>query len=156
MQRDVLVRQVELTNKQIEDLRAGLGTSEADVHYPTAGGDDPELLVEYLTLQSEAHNRHRDKLAAITYRPPEWITATIGERPADNDRQVVWDAVVDRALRYRTDQQIPDDATDLLGVQPSSRDIDKRTAWIAARRALQGDLRLLTFEQDHGRSAIGR
>ncbi|MEX1027698.1 MAG: hypothetical protein WD049_06795, partial [Candidatus Paceibacterota bacterium] len=146
----------QLLIERIEDLGAELGISDAEGQSSAAGGDEPEFLVEYLTLQREAHNRHRDRLAVVTYQPPEWITNTLGERPVDHDRRVVWDAVVDRALRYRTDQQIPDDATDLLGVQPPSRDIEKRVAWIAVRRALQGDLLLLTLAQNHERSVIGR
>lgn len=146
----------QLLAERIEDLGAGLGVSEADGQYSAAGSNEPELLVEYLTLQREAHNRHRDKLATVAYQPPEWVTNTLGERPADHERQAAWDAVVDRALRYRTDQQISDDATDLLGAQPPSSDIVQRVAWIAARNAVESDLRLLTLAQGQGRSAIGR
>ena len=95
-------------------------------------------------------------MATVGCQPPQRVIDNLGERAADHDRRAVWDAVVDRALRYRTDHDIPDEAPDLLGPQPRSSDVIQRVAWIAARRATESDLRRLTLTQVHRRSAIGR
>jgi hypothetical protein len=149
-----------LTDEQLEQRLAEVKTELAA---PDRGGRSPmaddvakEPLIECLNLELEIRDRNRDEFATIAYQPPEWVANTLGERPADHERRTAWDAVVDRALRYRTDHGIPDDAHDLLGPQPSSSDIDKRVVWIAARRAMQSDLRLLRLAQERGRSAIGR
>ena len=76
----------------------------------------------------------------MTYSPSEWIVATLGERPAEPDRRAAWDAIVDRALRYRTEQGIPDDVSGLLGPAPLSREVEQRVAWIAARRDIKRNL----------------
>jgi hypothetical protein len=149
-----------LTDKQLEQRLAEaedeLAVSEAGGLSPGADDVPKEPSIEYLNLEREIRDRHRDRLATLAYQPPEWITHNLGERPANPERRAAWDAVVDRSLRYRTDHGIPDDSLDLLGAQPPGSDINKRVAWIAARRAMQSDLRLLTTEQEHGRSAIGR
>jgi hypothetical protein len=149
-----------LTDEQLEqrfaDVEAELAESDAGGLSPAADDVPKEPSNEYLDLEREIRDRHRDKLAALAYQPPEWITHNLGERPANHNRRAAWDAVVDRAIRYRTDLGIPDDALDLLGAQPPGSDINKRVAWIAARRAVQRDLQLLTTAQEHGRSAIGR
>jgi hypothetical protein len=149
-----------LTDEQLEqrfaDAEVELAASVA-VGLPTAiDGAASEPFIEHLNLEREVHDRHRDRLATVAYEPPEWIIDNLGERPSAPDRRAAWDAIVDRALRYRTDHGIPDDALDLLGPQPLSSDIDKRVAWIAARRATRSELQLLTLAQDQGRSAIGR
>jgi hypothetical protein len=149
-----------LTDEQLEhrlaQIKAALGTPVAEDQSPVAGGHENELLVEYLDLHHEAHNRQRDRLATVAYQPPEWITDTLGERPAEPDRGAVWDAVVERALHYRTEHEIPDDTPDLLGPQPASSDLEQRVAWITTRRALETDLQSLRSPQDRGLAAIGR
>ena len=139
-----------LTDEQLEQRLA-----DAEVGLGASGGDE-ESSIEYLELEREIQARHRDKLATVAYEPPDWVTNTLGERPADHDRGAAWDVAVDRALRYRTEHGIPEDAADLLGPRPPSSEVLQRVAWIAAQRAAQRDLRLLTTEQDHGRSAMGR
>ncbi|MEA2009255.1 MAG: hypothetical protein U9N78_00965, partial [Actinomycetota bacterium] len=139
-----------VTNEQLAQQLAGVGVE------PGANGGDEESSIEYLELEREIQARHSDKLATVAYEPPDWVTNTLGERPADHDRRAAWDVVVDRALRYRTEHGIPEDAADLLGPQPPSSDVLQRVAWIAAQRATQCDLRLLTTEQEQGRSAMGR
>ena len=64
--------------------------------------------------------------------------------------------MVDRVLRYRTDQEIPDETADLLGPPPPSRDIDERVAWIAVRRSIEGDLLHLTLSESPELAGIGR
>ena len=149
-----------LTGEQLAqrfaEVEDDLAASDAGGLSPAADGGAKEPFVEYLNLESEIRDRYRDRLATITYQPPEWVTGTVGERPADSERRAVWDTVVDRALRYRTEHGIPDDALDLLGPQPASSDISTRASWIAAERVTQRDLRLLTTGQEHSRSAIGR
>jgi hypothetical protein len=149
-----------LTDEQLEQRLAEVEDelAESDVGSMSPGADDvpKEPFIEYLDLEREIRDRHRDRLATLAYQPPEWVTGNLGERPANPERRAAWDAVVDRAFRYRTDLGIPDDALGLLGPQPPGSDIHKRVAWIAARRAVQRDLRLLTMEQELGRSAIGR
>jgi len=149
-----------LTDEQLEQRFAEaedeLAESDAGGLSPGAGDVPKEPFIEYLNLEREIRDRHRDKLATIAYQPPDWVTNTLGERPADPDRRVAWDTVVDRALRYRTEHGIPEDAADLLGPQPPSSDVIQRVAWIAAKRATQREFRLLMMEQEQGRSAIGR
>lgn len=149
-----------LTDEQLEqrlaEVEDKLAVADAGELVPVVDDAPKEPFSEYLSLEREIRDRHRDRLAALTYRPPDWVTNNLGERPADHKRRAAWNAVVDQALRYRTDQQIPDKAPDLLGPQPASSDIAQRVAWIAARRALQSDLRRLTLAQDQERSAIGR
>ena len=148
------------TDKQLEqrlaEVEDKLAVSDAGGLVPATDDAPEEPFSECLSLEREIRDRHRDELATIAYQPPDWVTNTLGERPADPGRRTAWDAVVGGALRYRTDYGIPEDAPDLLGPQPPSSDIGMRVAWIAARRATQSDLRLLTMAQEHGRSAIGR
>jgi hypothetical protein len=137
------------------DLKAALGMRGAERHPSAAGGDHRELIAEYLNLHHEAHHRHQDRLATMAYAPPEWITDTLGERPAESDRRAAWDAIVDRTVRYRTEQLIPDEAPELLGPVPPSGEVEQRVAWIAARRDIERDLADLVAEHQ-GRAAVGR
>jgi hypothetical protein len=130
----------EQLNQRFENLEVELALSEAEDRRPVAAGDQSGLLVEYLDLHSEIHARRQDRLATMTYIPSEWIVATLGERPAEPDRRAAWDAIVDRALRYRTEQGIPDESPGLLGPTPLSREVEQRVAWIAARRDIERNL----------------
>jgi len=121
-------------DERLAQLKAALGAPEAEGLSPVAAGDRSELLIEYTKTHREARHRHQDRLATLAYQPPEWVTDTLGERPADPDCGSAWDAIVDRALRYRTEQGIPHEATDLLGPEPSSGDVKQRVAWLTARR----------------------
>ena len=141
--------------KTVTDEHLAQRLADAEVGLGANGGDE-ESSIEYLELEREIQARHRDKLATVTYEPPDWVTNTLGERPADRDRGAAWDVAVDRALRYRTEHGIPEDAPDLLGPPPASSDVLRRVAWMAARRATESDLRRLTSAQVHRRSAIGR
>ena len=142
--------------QRLTETEAALGNPEGVERSSADSRDGGEHLVDYLNLRDEVQNRRRDRFAPVAYQPPEWITGTLGERPADHDRRAAWDRVVDRVLRYRTDQQIPDEAPDLLGPQPPSSDIDERVAWIATRRAIEGDLRHLILPESPELAAIGR
>jgi len=148
-----------LTDEQLEqrlaEVEDKLVVSDSGGLVPAANDAPNEPFSEYLSLEREFRDRHRDRLATVAFEPPEWVTNNLGERPADPDHRAIWDAVVDHALRYRAEHGISDDTPDLLGPQPASSDVDKRVAWIVARRATQRDLRLLAMEQDRGRSAIG-
>jgi hypothetical protein len=130
----------EQLNQRFENLEGELALSEAEDRRLAAAGNPSDLLVEYLDLHSEIHARRQDTLATMTYSPSEWIVATLGERPAEPDRRAVWDAIVDRALRYRTEQGIPDESPGLLGPAPLSREVEQRVAWIAARRHIERNL----------------
>ena len=77
----------------------------------------------------------------MAYSPSEWIVGALGERSAEPDRGAAWDAIVERALLYRTEQGIPDESPGLLGPAPLSREVEQRVAWIAARRDIERDLR---------------
>ena len=121
-----------------------------------ANGGGEESSIEYRELERENQARHSDKLATIAYEPPDWVTNTLGERPADHERRAAWDVAVDRVLRYRTEHGIPEDAAGLLNLQPPSTEVLQRVAWMAAQRATQRDLRLLATELEHSRSAVGR
>ena len=133
-------------DQRLAELEAALGTPEAKGLSPVAGHDQKKLPVEYINLHGEANARHRDRLATLAYEPPKWVIDTLGERPVDPDRRAVWDAVVDRALRYRTEQRIPDEAPELLGPIPSSRDVEQRVVWMTAHRDARRDLTKLTTE----------
>ncbi len=131
--------------QRIADLEAALGMTAAEGNTPPAGGDQTELVVEYLKLCDEARHRHQDRLATMAYAPPEWIAGTLGERPAEPERGAAWDTIVERTLRYRTEQDIRDEDPQLLGPVPPSGEVERRVAWIAARRAIESDLRLLAY-----------
>lgn len=133
-------------DQRLAELEAALGTPEAKGLSPVAGHDQKKLPVEYINLHGEANARHRDRLATLAYEPPKWVIDTLGERPVDPDRRAVWDAVVDRALRYRTEQRIPDEAPELLGPIPPSRDVEQRVVWMTAHRDARRDLTKLTTE----------
>ncbi|MDF1597832.1 MAG: MobF family relaxase [Acidimicrobiia bacterium] len=130
----------EQLNQRFENLEVELALSEAEDRRLAAAGNQSDLLVEYLDLHSEIHARRRDRLATMTFLPSEWIVATLGERPAEPDRRAAWDAIVDRALLYRTEQGIPDESPGLLGPAPLSREVEQRVAWIAARRDIERNL----------------
>ncbi len=127
-------------DEQLAHIETTLGVSEAEGLSQTDDGSESELFVDYVNLRREVQDRHRDRVATVAYQPPEWVIDTLGERPADHETCTAWDAIVDRVLRYRTDQGIRDEATDLLGPQPPSSDADTRVAWIAARRDIERDL----------------
>ena len=129
---------------RLADLKAALGALEAEELSPVAARNRRKLIIEYLETHCEARHRHRDRLATLIYQPPEWVTDTLGERPAVPDRGAAWDAIVDRALLYRTEQGIPCEAPNLLGVEPSSRHVTQRVAWLTARRDVARNLPGLT------------
>ncbi len=139
-----------LTDEQLAQRLAKVGVGLG------ANGGGEESSIEYREFEREYQARHSDKLATIAYEPPDWVTNTLGERPADHERRAAWDVAVDRVLRYRTEHGIPEDAAGLLGPQPPSTEVLQRVAWMAAQRATQRDLRLLATEQEHSRSAVGR
>ncbi len=145
----------ERLKQRLVNVKTELAVSGVEGLSPVADDVAKEPLVECLNLELEIRNRHRDRLATVAYQPPDWVTNTLGERPADHERQTAWDAAVDRALQYRTEHGIPEDVVDLLGPPPPSTDIIQRVSWIAAKRAAQRDVRLLTG-QERRRSAIGR
>jgi YD repeat-containing protein len=68
--------------------------------------DRDDLLTDYITLHRETLARHRERLDAITYRPPGWIVGVIGERPAEPDRRAAWNRIIDRAMQVRTDLEV--------------------------------------------------
>ena len=142
--------------QRIADLDAALGTPKAAGMSRGAGGDGSELLIDYVDMHREAHARHRDRLAAVAYEPPGWIVDTLGERPSEPGRRAAWDAIVDRALRYRTDQGIPHEVPNLLGPEPPGSDVCERAVWIAACRAVERDLLRMRSSEGRERSAIGR
>ena len=127
-------------DQRLAELKVALLMSETEDRLPAAVGDQSEPLVEYMSLRREVHARYRDRFATLAYQPPEWVIDTLGERPADPDRSAAWDAIVDRALRYRTEQGIPHEAPDLLGPEPSSGDVRQRVAWLTARRDVVRDI----------------
>ncbi|MDF1597470.1 MAG: hypothetical protein P1T08_15435 [Acidimicrobiia bacterium] len=135
-----------ITDGQLNERLAALEAQlELRATEPRDGRDD--LLADYIALHGEARARHRDRLDAIAYEPPDWIVDVIGERPAETDRRAAWDAIADRAVRYRTENRVPDDAPGLLGPGPSSGEIERRVDWLAARRELKRSLPAL---QDPG------
>ena len=145
----------EQLDQRIADIDAALGISQAEGDLPVAGGDQSEFVAEYLNLHHEAHHRHQDRLATMAYAPPEWIVDTLGERPTEPDRRAAWDAIVDRTLRYRTEQSIPDEAPELLGPVPPSGEVEQQVAWIAARRSIERDLAKLVAEHQ-GWASVSR
>jgi hypothetical protein len=100
-------------------------------------------LVERHELQVEQEARLANRLAEIRYRPPQWVTDVLGERPAHPDRWAAWDRVVDRALRYRQRHQIGEDKDGLLGPQPRRDQLTELIDWRRAGRQLAADLGLL-------------
>ena len=104
--------------------------AEDDRSTAFSGSDD--YLVEYLELRKETEARHRDRIAAIQYQPPDWIVDAIGERPVEPQRRAAWDRIVDRAVQYRFQHDLGDDTSGLIGTAPPSWDIARRAAWMAA------------------------
>ena len=143
-------------DERLAQMEAALGTLKAEGMSRGDGDDGSELLINYVDMHREARRRHRDRLAALTYRSPGWIVDTLGERPAEPGLRAAWDAIVDRALRHRTEQGIPNEAPHLLGPEPPSSEVDERVAWIAAGRAVERDLRRLRSSEGRGLIAIGR
>jgi hypothetical protein len=130
----------EQLNRRFENLEGELAALGAEGRRPADAGNQSDLLVKYLDLHGEIHARRRDSLATMAYSPSEWIVGALGERPAEPDRGAAWDAIVDSALRYRTEQGIPDESSGLLGPAPLSREVRQRVAWIAARRDIERNL----------------
>lgn len=95
----------------LEELESQLKGPGSEVSSQQAIGDKGALLAEYVLARREKRARHRDRLAAVSYEPPDWIIDTLGERPADAGRRAAWDAVVDRALRDRDAHGLGDEAT---------------------------------------------
>jgi len=126
-----------ITDAQLQvllaDLEAQLELSVATK--PVDGRDD--LLAEYLALHRETRARHRDRLDAIAYEPPGWIVDVIGERPTEPDRRAAWDRIVDRAVSYRAEHGVPDEASGLLGPEPRRDSVAERAAWTIANRKLE-------------------
>lgn len=102
---------------------------------PVDGRDD--LLAEYVAHRQETRARHRDRLDAIAFAPPGWIVDAIGERPSDPDRRAAWDQIVDRAVSYRAEHGVPDEASGLLGPEPRRDSVAERAAWTIANRKVE-------------------
>ena len=149
-----------VTDKELDErlaqMEAALGAPKAEGVSRCDGGDGTQLLIDYVDMHLEAHARHQDRLAALTYEPPGWIVDTLGERPAEPGRRAAWDAIVNRALRHRTEQGISHKTPSLLGPEPPSSEVDERVVWIAARRAVERDLRRLRSSEGQDLTAIGR
>ena len=124
-------------DQRTAELRNGLNAINGS---PATSDARADHLVEYLRLRNETEARHRDRIAAIQYRPPDWIVDAIGERPAEPDRRDAWDRIVDQAVRYRFEHDVADDTCGLIGPKPSSRDIELRLEWEARTRAVARDL----------------
>jgi hypothetical protein len=124
---------------------------------PSEADDQVGQLVEYVTLRREAKARHRDRVAAVTYEPPEWVIDTIGERPAEPDRRAAWDRIVDRVLRYRHEHGVPDETAGLLGPEPPRDSTVDRMAWVIAERDIERGLRQLRGDGMHlAPASVGR
>jgi hypothetical protein len=95
------------------------------------------LLADYTALHRETRARHRDRFDAIAYEPPGWIVDVIGERPIEPDRRAAWDRIVDRAVSYRAEHGVPDEASGLLGPEPRRDSVADRAAWTIANRKLE-------------------
>ncbi len=133
-----------ITDGQLNERLAALEAQleQRGATKPVDGRDD--LLASYIALHQETRARHRDRLDAIAYEPPEWIVDVIGERPTEPNRRAAWDRIVDRAVHVRTNLKVPDDAQNLLRPKPPSRDVIGRATWMVARRSVEEDLRQLT------------
>jgi len=129
--------------QRIADVEGQLLGSEAGRGTPNAVRNHDIALTEYFSLRHEAQARCQDRLAAAAYKPPGFVVDTLGERPADRTLSAVWDAVVNRVLRFRTEFEVPDDISALLGPEPTSRDVQRRVAWQATRRQVERDLKKL-------------
>jgi len=144
------------TDRQLNERLAAL---EAQIKL--RGATEPvdrrdDLLASYFALYQETRARHRDRLDVIAYRPPRWIVDAIGERPAEPDRRAAWDRIVDRAVHVLTELEVPDDACNLLGPEPPSRDVARRATWMVARRSMEEDLRALNGPSDRRLGAVAR
>lgn len=96
----------EALDAQLAEMKAALRVPQAEGQLRVVDADASVLLGEYVDMHNEAHARHRDRLAALVYEAPRWIIDTLGERPTKTDSRAAWDAIVDRELRYRTDDGI--------------------------------------------------
>ena len=145
-----------ITDGQLNERLAALEAQleQRGATKPVDGRDD--LLASYIALHQETRARHRDRLDAIAYEPPGWIVDVIGERPTEPDRRAAWDRTVDRAVHVRTNLEVPDDAQNLLGPKPPSRDVIGRATWMVARRNVEEDLRQLTGVHGQGLDSIAR
>lgn len=85
-----------------------------------------------------------------------WIVDVIGEWPAEPDRRAAWDLIVDRVVHVRTNLEVPDEAHNLLGLEPPSRNVCERATWMVARRSIEEDLRELNASNDQGLDAVPR
>lgn len=143
-------------NERLVELKRTLRTRGAKASLQVASGDGSRLLADYVDMHREARSRQRDRLAAAICEPPGWIVDTLGERPSEPGRRAAWDAIVDRALRHRTEHGIPNEAPNLLGPEPPSGEVVQRIAWTVTHRAVERDLRRVMSSESRGLSAIGR
>ena len=142
-------------DERLAQAESTLWSQEAEGVLRGDGGDGAELLIDYEDVHRKAHARHRDRLAVLAYEPPGWIVDTLGERPSEPGRRAAWDAIVDRALRYRTKQGISHETPNLLGPEPPSSEVDDRVEWLAVRRAVDHDRLRLRSSEGQDLSAIG-
>ena len=113
-------------------------------------GDPAEEFSEYVVLHCETEARHRDRLTAIQYQPPEWVVDAIGERPPEPDRRAAWDQIVDRAVRYRSEHEVGEESSGLIGTAPPSGEIGRRAVWIAVHRRIDEErAQLMSPESRH-------
>lgn len=146
----------EQLSQRIADLADGLQVSSVEEN-PTPESNDPaDVVVEYISLLFESEARHRDRLASMAYEPPKWIIDIVGERPANARSRSAWDAIADRAARYRFEHGIADEAAGLLGPPPRASDVEERVAWLATLRQLRADFNALHhFESMEFRLGLG-
>ncbi|MEX1093414.1 MAG: AAA family ATPase, partial [Acidimicrobiia bacterium] len=135
---------------QVEDRLRNEGRASSN------RADRVAALVEYVTLSREAEERHLDRLDNVQFHPPEWVVEEIGERPSEPDRRTAWDRIVDRAVRYRTEYQVGEDSSGLIGTPPASGEVERRTAWIVAHRHMAEDLSSLMPPESRRIGALTR
>jgi conjugative relaxase-like TrwC/TraI family protein len=142
--------------QQLTGLERALTAASAGGAGPLPAGDRGDVLVRYLSSYREVDARHKDRLAALAYEPPGWLAESLGQCPAQPDHRHAWHRIVNHALRYRSLYGISDEASGLLGPRPPSSELEQRSAWMAARRAIEREQHSLIPPNARGLEVVGR
>ncbi len=136
---------IEQDDRALSDLRADRVRLQRELGDPDHVRSERDGIENAITRLEREHDRLLDVLAdRIIERRPEWLTDSLGDRPAGDREGETWDRAARGVASYRLEHDVVDQ-TAVLGPPPSDRDAHHRH-WEQAAAALERAQRQLGWE----------